>query len=130
METADKTPPEQRTDPTGDLLRATDPVCVMSVDPSHAAGSALYDGTLYYFCSKSCQQKFLAAPAKFTADTLKSTASLPSTGGTIYTCPMHPEVRQDLPGTCPKCGMTLELAGNVPAVRKRHRGRLRPRACG
>ena len=63
-------------------------------------------------------QKFLADPAKFTADTLQSSAPPPSTGGTIYTCPMHPEVRQDHPGTCPKCGMSLEPVGDAPAATK------------
>ena len=118
MQTADKTPPEQPTDPTAKPLLATDPVCAMSVDPSHAAGSVVQDGQTYYFCSKSCHQKFLADPAKFTADTPQASAPPPSTGATIYTCPMHPEVRQDHPGTCPKCGMNLEPVSNAPAATK------------
>jgi len=145
MQPVAKTPPEQRTDPTAELLlpteQCTDPVCAMPVDPSHAAGSVVHDGRTYYFCSKSCQQKFEAdpkrytmphsteqggisqkardsAPAKLKADTLQSSAHPPTTAGTIYTCPMHPEVRQDHPGTCPKCGMTLEPAGDAPAATK------------
>ena len=122
MQTANKPPPERRAGPTSELLLTTDtsidPVCGMSVDPSHAAGSVVHDGKTYSFCSKSCQQKFLADPGKFTANNLQSSAPLPATGGTIYTCPMHPEVRQDHPGTCPKCGMSLEPVGDGPAATK------------
>ncbi len=122
MQTAVKTPVERRTDPPAERRLHTDknidPVCAMSVDPSHAAGSVVHDGRTYYFCSKSCHQKFLADPAKFTADTQQSSASPPAIGGTIYTCPMHPEVRQDHPGTCPKCGMTLEPVGEAPTATK------------
>ena len=122
MQTANKPPPERRAGPTSELLLTSDtsidPVCGMSVDPSHAAGSVVHDGKTYSFCSKSCQQKFLADPAKFTANNLQSASPLPSTGGTIYTCPMHPEVRQDHPGTCPKCGMSLEPVGDAPAATK------------
>ena len=176
MQNANKTPPELHTDPKAELLHATDPVCAMSVDPSHAAGSVAHDGQTYYFCSKSCQQKFqadpkqylkpniteqgimsrkakdpvcgmmidrarsaatathdgktvyfcstgchqifLANPAKFATDTPQSSVPPPWTGGTIYTCPMHPEVRQDHPGTCPKCGMSLEPVGAAPAATK------------
>ena len=119
MHTADKTRPDRRTDSTADSLlskgESIDPVCAMSVDPLHAAGSVVHDGRKYDFCSKSCHQKFLADPAKFTVDTLQAAAAPQSTGGTVYTCPMHPEVRQDHPGTCPKCGMALEPVGGAVA---------------
>ena len=69
MQPADKTPPERRTDPTAELLlptdKCTDPVCAMSVDPSHAADSVVHDGRTYYFCSKSCRQKFQADPKQY-----------------------------------------------------------------
>jgi Cu+-exporting ATPase len=70
-----------------------------------------HEGALVYFCSAGCKAKFAADPAKYTRsrvpDVVRMTeAPLPE--GTIYTCPMHPEVRQDHPGACPKCGMALE----------------------
>ena len=99
-------------------LKHKDPVCGMMVAPEKAAANVEYEGKTYYFCSKSCLQKFLADPAKFTKDTPKSSAPPASASGPIYTCPMHPEVRQDHPGTCPKCGMTLEPVGAAPAETK------------
>jgi P-type Cu+ transporter len=102
---------------------ATDPVCGMTVDPAAAAGSVTRDGTTYHFCSRHCLTKFEADPAQYTAPTAKPaghsccegtkapcTPQPPTqtTEGVKYTCPMHPEVVQDGPGTCPKCGMALE----------------------
>ncbi|HEV7241137.1 MAG TPA: heavy metal translocating P-type ATPase [Thermoanaerobaculia bacterium] len=81
-----------------------DPVCGMAVVPQLAAGTSNYKGTTYYFCSPGCKKKFDEDPAAYLGD--KKAAALPA--GTIYTCPMHPEVRQEGPGTCPKCGMALE----------------------
>src|SRR5688572_8440044 len=86
----------------------TDPVCGMDVVPGDAAGgSAEHAGTTYWFCSPSCREKFTADPARYLTP-----AAPPATGATsddrIYTCPMHPEVRQRGPGSCPKCGMALE----------------------
>jgi Cu+-exporting ATPase len=81
----------------------TDPVCGMAVDPATAAGSTEHGGRRYYFCSTHCLHKFQADPGGFTGG---ASASAPA--GTAYTCPMHAEVRQDHPGTCPKCGMALE----------------------
>ena len=81
-----------------------DPVCGMNVDPATAANWFDYDGTRYYFCMPGCRKKFEADPAKY----LSPTAPEPMPAGTIYTCPMHPEIRQDHPGACPKCGMALE----------------------
>ena len=87
-----------------------DPVCGMAVTPASPHRHKIGDAT-YYFCSAGCRTKFIANPAQY----LKTTASAPSAptqeaidAGTIYTCPMHPEIRQDHPGNCPKCGMTLE----------------------
>jgi Cu+-exporting ATPase len=69
-------------------------------------------GRPYYFCSAKCQTKFAAEPARFVqpdAGTSVAAAAVPEPqAGTVYTCPMHPEIRQDHPGTCPKCGMSLE----------------------
>jgi P-type Cu+ transporter len=84
-----------------------DPVCGMTVDPATAAGSFVYQRTTYYFCAKSCLQKFQANPAAY-LDQSKHSHQAPAVAGTNYTCPMHPEVVQDRPGACPKCGMALE----------------------
>ncbi len=83
-----------------------DPVCGMSVDPATAKFRAEHAGETYYFCSAKCQDKFVADPAAYLA---KAEVPQPAaTPGTIYTCPMHPQIRQDHPGNCPICGMTLE----------------------
>lgn len=84
---------------------AKDPVCGMDVDPMSAAGKADHFGHEYYFCSRGCLSKFQADPAKFATEPPAPTGSA---SGEQYTCPMHPEVVQDGPGTCPKCGMALE----------------------
>ncbi|MGY6258709.1 MULTISPECIES: heavy metal translocating P-type ATPase [Caballeronia] len=83
-----------------------DPVCGMRVTADSQFRSE-HDGHQYYFCSESCQEKFRAAPLRY-VDRPNDTSVQPSPEGTIYTCPMHPEIRQDHPGNCPKCGMTLE----------------------
>ncbi|WP_242500182.1 heavy metal translocating P-type ATPase [Nitrosomonas eutropha] len=67
------------------------------------------DGQLFYFCSTGCQAKFSAGPAKYLSKSQSSEQSTQAAApGTIYTCPMHPEIRRDHPGNCPKCGMALE----------------------
>ncbi|HEX6083877.1 MAG TPA: heavy metal translocating P-type ATPase [Thermoanaerobaculia bacterium] len=78
-----------------------DPVCGMTVDPAHAAGTSRAGDRTFYFCSISCKQKFNAAGQQ-------RPRPVPVAAGAIYTCPMHPEVRQDKPGACPLCGMALE----------------------
>ncbi|GAA0698187.1 heavy metal translocating P-type ATPase [Dyella marensis] len=82
-----------------------DPVCGMSVDPHTARHRADFEGHTYYFCAARCREKFLADPASYLGERPKPPAAPP---GTIYTCPMHPEVQQVGPGDCPKCGMALE----------------------
>ena len=82
---------------------AIDPVCGMTVDPATAKHRADHKGQSYYFCSAGCRTKFVATPAKY----LKK-FSEPAVAGAIYTCPMHPEIRQVGPGSCPICGMALE----------------------
>ena len=77
-----------------------DPICGMTVDEATSI-HAERDGQTFYFCSEHCRKKFLAGP-----ETGKPEAE--TTAKTIYTCPMHPEVQQDHPGDCPKCGMALE----------------------
>jgi Cu+-exporting ATPase len=87
---------------------AIDPVCGMTVDPQHAAGSSVYQDKTYYFCSKGCVAKFEADPEKYLHPQAGPEPMQPVDAGTEYTCPMHPEVRQNGPGACPKCGMALE----------------------
>ena len=87
-----------------------DPVCGMTVDPARAAATAEHAGRTYYFCSKSCAERFRADPVRFAGDGASGPGHAVEASGTegIYTCPMHPEVRQTGPGACPKCGMALE----------------------
>ena len=82
-----------------------DPVCGMNVDPQATAHHATHAGHDYHFCSARCREKFVADPAAY-LDERKTAPPAPT--GTIYTCPMHPEVQQAGPGACPKCGMALE----------------------
>jgi Cu+-exporting ATPase len=82
-----------------------DPVCGMTVDPTKAAGHFDYKGTTYHFCSQHCVHAFKADPEKFLAGKAKPAA--PAKAGAKYTCPMHPEIVQIGPGSCPKCGMAL-----------------------
>ena len=89
-------------------LPAVDPVCGMTVNPETAAGSYEYNGKTYYFCSTHCLHKFQADPEKFLNKPTEPKAASPRSVAQSYTCPMHPEVRQDKPGSCPKCGMALE----------------------
>jgi YHS domain-containing protein len=82
----------------------TDPVCGMKVSPE-TARSFPFEGATYYFCSQSCEAKFRDDPRKYAR---KPEPKPQQKNGAIYTCPMHPEVRQQGPGACPKCGMALE----------------------
>lgn len=84
-----------------------DPVCGMRVDPHTTPHRHQHDGRPYYFCSKGCLTKFSADPQKYLAPA-EATPPAPVPEGTIYTCPMHPQIRQVGPGACPICGMALE----------------------
>ena len=92
---------------------ALDPVCGMSVDPAKAAGSHAHGGKTYYFCSRHCLASFQADAAKYLAPAAPK-AEQAARAGAQYACPMHPEIVQDKPGSCPKCGMALVTA--VPAA--------------
>src|SRR5262245_10909629 len=111
-----------------------DPVCGMSIDPATAAGSLEYEGANYYFCSKHCLQRFKTEPAAYvnkapepmfhlamphsvqlsirgtSLPVMSPVQSVQTTrpAETAYTCPMHPEILRDEPGSCPICGMALE----------------------
>jgi Cu+-exporting ATPase len=123
-------------DPPPSTERAVDPVCGMSVNPATAKGGSLdHGGHTYYFCNPRCRERFAANPAKYLAAAAPATADAESPAparshaappvpaaharsaplsakaapsGTAYVCPMDPEVREDAPGPCPKCGMALE----------------------
>jgi Cu+-exporting ATPase len=84
-----------------------DPVCGMDVNPVGARHSVDHDGQTYYFCSNGCRQKFLTAPLRYLQNEKEPPRKVDQAPN-IYTCPMHPEVRQAGPGTCPICGMALE----------------------
>src|SRR5581483_3651460 len=90
-----------------------DPVCGMTVDPARAAGSSVYEGQTIYFCNPHCKVRFDKDPKSFMKKepaTPEPAAARPAKTmpGAVYVCPMHPEVRQNGPGSCPKCGMALE----------------------
>lgn len=87
--------------------RVTDPVCSMAVDPATTPHHVHHESTDYHFCSVRCREKFLANPAQYLSPG-DGAATAQAPAGTIYTCPMHPEIRQIGPGTCPICGMALE----------------------
>jgi Cu+-exporting ATPase len=84
---------------------ARDPVCGMRVDPASAAATVAHGGSLHHFCSTGCAERFRADPARYLAS---APAPPPAKRDGLYTCPMHPEVRQQGPGSCPICGMALE----------------------
>ncbi len=88
---------------------AKDPVCGMTVDPATAKHSVDFEGETFHFCSAGCRDKFESAPAAWRDGNPPDAAPAPK--GTLYTCPMHPEIVQEGPGTCPKCGMALEPKG-------------------
>jgi P-type Cu+ transporter len=85
--------------------QAKDPVCGMTVDPRKTQHRATHAGADYFFCCNGCRTKFEADPMRYLA---AETPQPPAPAGTIYTCPMHPEIRQVGPGSCPICGMALE----------------------
>ncbi len=121
----------------------TDPVCGMNVDPATAKRSAEHEGTRHFFCSDSCHDRFVADPAAWVKPRKVSLSfggvsvdgeaagascchshgpakqeapTAAAVPGASYTCPMHPEIRQDAPGSCPKCGMALEPVAPVAAA--------------
>ena len=88
--------------------RVRDPVCGMTVDPQATAHRQSFAGRTYYFCSAGCRARFAAEPRKYLEPETGRPPATPVPQGTIYTCPMHPEIRQAGPGHCPICGMGLE----------------------
>jgi P-type Cu+ transporter len=95
------------TAPPKTSAEAKDPVCGMTVDPAKTPHRHSHGGVTYFFCSGGCRAKFAAGPEQYLdPDAHEPAAPIPA--GTIFTCPMHPDVRQEGPGSCPICGMALE----------------------
>jgi Cu+-exporting ATPase len=97
---------DHQVSPSDDVGTVKDPVCGMTVDPATTAHHAEHAGHAYHFCSAGCRAKFIAAPEEYLGK--KPKAELKATSGAMWTCPMHPQIRQEGPGTCPICGMALE----------------------
>ncbi len=89
----------------GGGTKVRDPVCGMSVDPATSKHRFDFDGETFHFCSAGCRTKFAADPKAYLG---KSQPKAAAPEGTVYTCPMHPQIRQVGPGSCPICGMALE----------------------
>jgi P-type Cu+ transporter len=87
---------------------AKDPVCGMSIDPASVKHKAEHAGATYYFCSGGCRDKFAAEPARYLTKRTEVPPQKSAPSGTVYTCPMHPQIRQLGAGNCPICGMALE----------------------
>ena len=88
---------------------ARDPVCGMTVD-TRTAHRAEHAGADYFFCSTGCRDKFTAEPARYLGARRGEGANVaaPKTDEALWTCPMHPQIVRDAPGSCPICGMALE----------------------
>ena len=86
---------------------AKDPVCGMSVDPQSAI-SHTHEADTFYFCCSGCRDKFVGDPVKYLRPDTDKTRKPAVAADTIWTCPMHPEIRRNAPGPCPICGMALE----------------------
>ena len=87
-------------------VKVKDPVCGMTVDPATSKHQFAHHGETFHFCSAGCRSKFVADPARYLTKDKSTEPAMPA--GTIYTCPMHPQIRQVGPGSCPICGMALE----------------------
>ena len=92
--------------PDASTATVKDPVCGMDVNPQTSKHRTEHQGNGYHFCSAGCRTKFIADPQRYLEP--ENAAAEPVPEGAIYTCPMHPEIRQQGPGNCPICGMALE----------------------
>ena len=100
--------PGSHTETSGcdDAATVIDPVCGMTVDPLTTGHHAEHAGTIYHFCGARCRTKFLSSPEIYLGNESRPAAK--AAPGAMWTCPMHPQIRQEGPGTCPICGMALE----------------------
>ena len=110
---------------------AIDPVCHMRVDPESAAGAFEFEGQTYYFCAKDCLDKFSQNPKQFlqpapTPIGIQPVSITRAKDKTLFTCPMHPEVENTGPGSCPKCGMALEPAIYTPQSQTKYTCPMHP----
>ena len=96
-------------------MKVKDPVCGMTIEDKEAAATSTYKGDIYYFCSKPCKEDFDKDPGSFVGE---KTSPRVSVSAVEHTCPMHPEVREAGPGSCPKCGMALEPVEPITASSK------------
>ena len=105
---------QNRADAATENKDVKDPVCGMTVGNWPETLSLEHEGQSYYFCSRDCMEKFQEHPEQYIVPSSSAPSEesekedAASSGKTVYTCPMHPEVREDEPGDCPKCGMALE----------------------
>jgi Cu+-exporting ATPase len=95
----------------GETIAAIDPVCGMTIDPAKSRHCHQHKSHDYVFCSAGCRSKFVANPEQYLNKSAEASAAKPAPEGTIYTCPMHQQIRQVGPGVCPICGMALEPVG-------------------
>lgn len=95
-------------------MQVVDPVCNMTIEDKDAVGTSTYKDTTYYFCSPVCKENFDKDPESFIGEKVSEQKKEVAEGGVIYTCPMHPEVRETKPVPCSKCGMALEAI--VPLI--------------
>jgi Cu+-exporting ATPase len=98
-----------------DTQTVRDPVCGMTVDPAVSPWTARHDGTSFHFCSQRCRDRFVAEPQRYTGPK-PAPVQAAAAGATVWTCPMHPVVRQPRPGACPICGMALEPETGIAPV--------------
>ncbi|MBO1075470.1 heavy metal translocating P-type ATPase [Roseomonas marmotae] len=123
--------PGERPPAGGEQALVHDPVCGMTVDPARTPHHARYHDTTFHFCSAGCKAKFEADPDRYLTAKEPAAPGAPQSA-TVYTCPMHPEVRQQGPGKCPICGMTLKPlaagAGAVPVRQPAAQAAAPPRA--
>jgi P-type Cu+ transporter len=99
---------EARHNPQMEQDGERDPVCGMMVEPASAAHRAEHAGRSYHFCGLRCREQFAADPARYLSPPPTAMPTRPTSGGGRWTCPMHPEIIRDVPGSCPICGMALE----------------------
>lgn len=104
----EKSTPSCCSHPKSNVSTTKDPVCGMDVDPSDSAGSFEHKEQIYHFCSEHCLDAFKKNPTQYLDEKTKSSHADASIKDAIYTCPMHAEVKQVGPGSCPICGMALE----------------------
>ena len=96
-----------KNDAPAEAVTVIDPVCGMKVDPATTPHHATHEGHEHHFCSARCKDKFIANPKQY-LEPQSAPAPMAMPSGTFYTCPMHPQIRQEGPGICPICGMALE----------------------